>query len=227
MKSIILTGVSRGLGKALHKHLVCEKYAADQKIFISRNFSCESNGGSLSSYIALDFSDLIQNLGAMRIDPMSEYVVFINNAGTVEPIGAATGINPSDLQSSMNINCLAPLQLAQYLTLLTQKANQRLFILNVSSGATNRPVKGWLAYCVSKVSAKMAFDVLAAENEHVEVLHFDPGVMDTDMQVLIRSQPRIIMPDVEIFHRYKTEKKLKAPSVVAKEIIKIIEGFKL
>lgn len=227
MKSIILTGISRGLGEALHEHLAREQYAVDQKIFISRNNSCEPYGTSLSSYIALDFSDIIQNLSAIQIDPSSKYVVFISNAGTVEPIGAATNINPYDLQHSINVNCLAPLQLAQHLASLTQKANQRLFILDVSSGAANRPVKGWLAYCVSKVSAKMAFDVLAAENEHVEVLHFDPGVMDTDMQVLIRSQPKSVMPDVEDFHRYKTEKKLKTPSAVAKEIIEIIEGFKL
>lgn len=225
MKSIVLTGVSRGLGNALHNVFAFEESLKDQKIFISRNISAELKRSSTADYISLDFSYLLQDVGLIQIDSRSKCIIFINNSGTIEPIGQAAQMLPGELEKSMHVNCLAPLQLAQHLTLVSQAAGIKLFIIDVSSGAANRPIRGWLAYCMSKAAAKMALDVIAAENEHVEVLHFDPGVMDTDMQTLVRSQSVSNMPDVDLFKKLKADQKLKDTSEVAKELLKIVKGL--
>lgn len=123
----------------------------------------------------------------------------------------------------MRINCLAPLMIANFLTKTAQAQGRPLLVLDVSSGAACRPIRGWQAYCTSKAAYKMGLDVLAAENSHIQVVHFDPGVMDTSMQALIRAQHVESMPEVEVFRSYREKGTLKAPFTVATELIELIE----
>ncbi len=69
----------------------------------------------------------------------------------------------------------------------------------------------------------MGFDVLVAENSHVQVVHFDPGVMNTSMQRVIRAQQVAEMPEVEAFRAYREDGLLKAPHTVATELINLIK----
>ncbi|MEE1949595.1 SDR family NAD(P)-dependent oxidoreductase [Pseudomonas alcaligenes] len=222
MNSIILTGASRGLGRELHKLLALDELPFGQRIFITRKPLAEAHASHL--YIQADLEQLDDLNISLDIAPDSKVVVFINNAGTIEPIGKAVDVSALSIESALRINCLGPLSLAQQLAVETREIGARLFILNVSSGAARRPIKGWMGYCVSKAAAVMAFDVLAAENDHVEVLHFDPGVMDTDMQSHIRQQSAEIMPDVEIFRGFKADYALKTPQEVAEQIVSIVRS---
>ncbi|WP_305463975.1 hypothetical protein [Photobacterium leiognathi] len=72
---------------------------------------------------------------------------------------------------------------------------------------------------MSKAGIKMFFDVIAKENDFVEVEHFDPGVIDTAMQEKIRSSGRDMMPDVDSFKKFQQEGKLKKPEDVAAQLI--------
>lgn len=220
MNSIILTGASRGLGHELHKLLVLDDLPSGQRIFISRRPLAEAHASH--RYIQTDLGQQDGLKISLDIAPDSKVVVFINNAGTIEPIGKAVDVPALGIESALRINCLGPLSLAQQLAVETREIGARLFIFNISSGAARRPIKGWMAYCVSKAAAVMAFDVLAAENDHVEVLHFDPGVMDTDMQSHIRQQAAEFMPDVELFREFKTSHALKSPREVAEQIVSIM-----
>ncbi|XP_010793536.1 sepiapterin reductase b isoform X2 [Notothenia coriiceps] len=40
----------------------------------------------------------------------------------------------------------------------------------------------WVLYCTAKAARNMMFSVLAKEQQHVKVLSYSPGPMDTDMQ---------------------------------------------
>lgn len=220
MNSIIVTGANRGLGQELHNMLVQENLPLAKCFFVSRKPVSELHEGC--EYIQADFGKQ-EELGLnMDIEPDTKNVVFISNAGTIEPIGKAESLLSSDLERALRVNCMGPLALSQQLVIKTRKVGARLFVLNVSSGAAHRPIKGWLAYCASKAAAVMALDVLAAENDHVKVLHFDPGVMDTDMQSHIRRQSVDVMPDVALFQEFKNEQALKSSREVAVKIISIV-----
>lgn len=219
MNSIILTGASRGLGYELHELLVSEILPAGQRIFISRKPFSEARNGY--QYIQEDLERQGGPEKDLDIVTGSKVVLFISNAGTIEPIGKAVETSIFSMESALRVNCLGPLMLAQKLAVKTRNMGARLIILNVSSGAARRPIKGWMAYCVSKAAAIMALDVLAAENEHVTVLHFDPGVMDTKMQGYIRLQTTDDMPDVELFKEFSTNNTLRSPREVAEQIISI------
>src|SRR3546814_9905713 len=62
-------------------------------------------------------------------------------------------------------------------------------VINVSSGAAERPRQGWSAYCAGKVGLAMITRSLALETEGrgLRVFGFRPGIVDTEMQVTIRA----------------------------------------
>lgn len=220
MNSIILTGANRGLGREIHNLFGQAKIPLVKCTFVSRKPVSEPHEGC--EYIQADFCTMGEGDLNVDIGPMTKNVVFISNAGTIEPIGKAESIQAADMERALRVNCMGPLTIAQQLTVKTREVGAHLFVLNVSSGAAHRPIKGWMAYCVSKAATVMALDVLAAENDHVRVQHFDPGVMNTDMQDHIRSQTVDVMPDVSLFQGLKNDQALKSPYEIAENIISIV-----
>ena len=221
MNSIILTGSNRGLGKEIHDLLICGKNFDNKYYFISRN--PVPNPDSRYEYLGIDFNRIDKIESLINLDSSNEAVVLINNASTIDPIEKSCNLVLSELENTIRVNCIAPLGLARALAIRTEEINAKLLIINITSGASKRPIQGWMAYCVSKAAAVMALDVLALENRHVKLIHFDPGVMDTDMQRMIRLQLPDTMPDVNTFKKFKDELLLKQPREVAKKILSIIK----
>lgn len=217
MNSIILTGANRGLGREIHDILVNSNSISADCTFISRKPVEEPH--LQCKYIQLDFMDMEYQNFKLNVAPETKTVIFISNAGTIEPIGKSAAISVAEMEKALRINCTGPLALAQRLSLKAKERDARLHIINISSGAAHHPVKGWMAYCASKAAALMALDVLALENSHVTVQHFDPGVMDTDMQRHIRDQSEESMPDVGLFQDFKNNHALKSPREVAENIV--------
>lgn len=218
MKSIVVTGTTRGLGRAIHEQLVVSCCPDDQKIFISRRVTERVSEDGRLCYLDRDLGDPAMDVTGVAIDARATAIVFVSNAAVVGTIRQALRADPKDLMHALQVHCVAPLRLAQHLACVAQERGIPLHILNVSSGAASRPVPGWMDYCVSKAAAVMALDVLDSENDHVKVLHFNPGVMDTEMQATIRAADARDMPDVEQYRQLKTEGGLKAPEAVAAEV---------
>lgn len=222
MNSIILTGANRGLGHSLHKLLI-QGDIPGQHIFISRKTI--SDRCNNYRYLQLDLGHVDNEKLSFNIPPECRNVILISNAGTINPIGKSAEITIQEMEYSLHVNCFGPLYISQHLVKKTKEIGARLFILNISSGAADHPIKGWMAYCVSKAASKMALDVLASENDHVNVTHFDPGVIDTDMQAHIRQQSLDTMPDVTLFQEFKKNNKLRKPQEVAEQIANILKDF--
>lgn len=220
MKTIILTGANRGLGKAIHDLLISKDYDGYNKIFTSRvkKFN-EANINSKADYLEVDLSDDFIDCSRINIEPHTRQIVLINNAGVIEPIDQAIKIPITSIKQSMNINFLSPLQLIKHLALEAHQIKSSLLIVNISSGAANRPIQGWVSYCSGKAAIKMAIDVIVEENKNVDVIHFDPGVMDTCMQEIIRSKTKSEMQEVDVFTGFKNSNLLKNPVDVAKDVL--------
>jgi NAD(P)-dependent dehydrogenase (short-subunit alcohol dehydrogenase family) len=214
----VVTGVTRGLGRAIYDGLLSTWCAGDQKIFISRGIVPRVSANGLVHEVARDLAQPDFDVSGITIHPRATQIVFVSNAAVIGPIVRATEATTQDLLHSVQVNVAAPLRLAQHLASLAQARGVGLHILDVSSGAASRPIAGWLYYCVGKAAAVMALDVLAAENSHVQVTHFNPGVMDTEMQATIRAATEHDMPDVEQYRQLKAQGVLKPPAAVAAEV---------
>jgi benzil reductase ((S)-benzoin forming) len=191
---VVLTGPTSGLGLSLYDLLQqhntplvaigreIERLAASQpaqgtSVFVEADFASTEDLQWLADSVAA-FEELL-NLHPDRI------AILINNAGTIEPIQPATDLEPKALQQAMQVNCTSPVALASSLSRSALKSNRRLKIVNITTGAAKRPIAGWLAYCASKAACRMALDTLALEAD-IELVHCDPGVIDTQMQAIIR-----------------------------------------
>jgi NAD(P)-dependent dehydrogenase (short-subunit alcohol dehydrogenase family) len=61
--------------------------------------------------------------------------------------------------------------------------------VNLSSGAARGPMEGWSAYCAGKAGLAMITRAVHKEfgAQGIRIFGFAPGVVDTDMQAVIRA----------------------------------------
>jgi len=218
MKNIILTGISRGLGQCLFRSLLS---LPDMNVFgVGRAFPKGTEARYSHIYWDLRKADDMPRLDTTIV---REPLLFINNAGTVEPIGDIGELSEEALCQAAQINFVSPMLFCNQLVGLCRKKRQKLKIINISTGAANYPIVGWSAYCSTKAAFKMFLDVLAEQEKGgscVEVIHVDPGVMDTGMQEKIRAADEKSFPRLAEFQAFKAEGKLRRPEEVAESIIR-------
>jgi benzil reductase ((S)-benzoin forming) len=101
------------------------------------------------------------------------------------------------------------------------------FLVNVSSGAATRPYVGWAAYGGAKAAVEMITEVVARE-EHASGLRayaLSPGLVDTDMQALIRSTPEKDFPSVGRFRQVHEDGSFNSPAWVTRFILdRLVNG---
>ena len=223
MKLLLITGGSRGLGRAL-----CEEFQLrDYKILeFSRSAPHEYS-------IRIDLADPEKSrlIVANAIQPMDssqlQELIVINNAGTLEPIGPTSGKPYSDLMKNMNTNYVSAVLVLTEIITKFQAAACRKVIVNISSGAALKGRAGWSLYCAAKAGMENFIRALALEQKAQPQpfipINIDPGVIDTEMQALIRETPPADFPELERFVQLKKQGSLVPPDKVAAAIIRILE----
>ena len=217
MKVVIITGVSRGLGKEILKLLLT---TSNKIVCIGRVFP-EMEFMKNTMFIKQDMSDDFSSVTSLDlgIDENTQEVVFINNAGTIEPISYVGHFTQLDIKNSTRVNFIYPVCITNNLISICRENNINLRILNITTGATKSPFAGWSLYCSTKVAMKMFFECLVLENKKISVKHIDPGVMNTGMQETIRNAPKEYFPKKDKFINFKHNNQLKQPRQVARIIL--------
>jgi len=222
MKLALITGGSKGLGKAL-----VELYA--DLGWEVREFS---RSGAGSNHVDCDFSDasgcaaVLQLTFAELATRSWSEVVLINNVGTLDPIGPVALTEPVLWRAHIQINISSCVTAAGlFLKTFTADAGDRS-IVNISSGAAATPYYGWSLYCASKAALETFTQCLALEQVEqpnpVSVIAVRPGVIDTDMQSAIRSQDPQHFKDKAKFVRLKSELLLLSPDEAARKVHAVI-----
>ena len=217
MIHVLITGASSGLGSSLYSALHSEKISTT---VIGRRPPEDLR--VQDDFILMDLSNEVQ----FSYTPVKDVfrVVFLSNAGVIEPIGMAETVDAKALNASYCTNYLSPFLIAGELARAVRQLDLDLHIVNISSGAANRAIAGWSAYCAGKAAIKIALDCMAAENSRITVQHIDPGVIDTDMQRTIRSSEARLDSNRQYFTTLYREGHLKQPKVAAAEILEKIGG---
>ena len=139
-------------------------------------------------------------------------IIFINNAGIIAPIGKLSELDFEEFEKNVYVNYLSPIKLIFYLSRLANKIK----ILNISSGAADKPVNCWASYNSTKAATKTFFNTIGLEN-NTSVINIDPGVIDTNMQREIRNKSKQYK-NLQYFVELNNNKMLRKPSDVANEI---------
>jgi len=218
MTHIFISGASSGLGSSLYNELIKKDVIIT---VIGRKPPLELR--PKDNFILMDLSQKIEI--KLTIDRNASKIIFISNAGIIEPIKLATDVDIDLLKINHQVNFVGPFMIAKELTKITSKKNINLHIINISSGASNKAIGGWSAYCSSKAAVKIALDCLEKENNHVNIEHINPGGLDTEMQKKIRSSDEKDMQNRQDFINLYKEGLLKKPKLAASEIVDQVEKY--
>lgn len=165
-------------------------------------------------------------LATLGREPMDEILV-INNAGTLDPIGPASRKAEDAVLANLNTNFTSAVLFLAELVEKYQTTPCRKVVVNVTSGAAQKGYAGWSLYCAAKAGMENFIRALAIEQKAEPypfiAINVDPGVIDTDMQALIRSSSLADFPDVERFIERKKQGVLASPARVAAAILRILE----
>jgi NAD(P)-dependent dehydrogenase (short-subunit alcohol dehydrogenase family) len=181
----VLTGASRGLGRALAHGLAEDGYAL---VVGARD------GGALESAVAgLPADTVVTAVPGDITDPAHREALakaanalggpdlLINNAGTLgaSPLPAIADYPLDGLRDALEVNVVAPLALTQ--ELLPALREHGGAVLCVTSDAAVEAYAGWGGYGAAKAALEQACAVLAAEEVTVRVWRVDPGDLRTAM----------------------------------------------
>lgn len=189
-KGVLITGASRGLGRALALSLA---RAGARLVLVGRDpdpldqtvSAIEQSGGTAHA-IAADVGDkqaiyAIAGQAAALVGPID---VLINNASTLgpTPLRLLLDTECEDLEQVLQVNLLGPFRLTKVIA-GSMALRRRGLVINISSDAAVQAYPTWGAYSVSKAALDHLSRIWAEElAEHgVRFLAIDPGEMNTRM----------------------------------------------
>ena len=142
----------------------------------------------------------------------------VNNAGIVQPLAPIADTDPDDWRHSIEVNLFGSFYLVRAAISDLRKHKGR--IVNVSSGAATMALENASAYCTGKAALNHFTRVLAAEEPAVTALTVRPGVVDTDMQAILRNEGDNAMPVEQIayYRQLKERGELEPPQIPARAI---------
>lgn len=232
MKYAIITGASKGLGASLAQRLLkenvgivtvsrtvnneLEQLAKERNLFF-KHFSCDLAD---MNEVETVFTNICELVFAEEV----EELYLFNNAGVIEPIDTVGNLATEKVMLNIQVNLVAPTVITNLL--LNKVKGCKLTVINVTSGAGERPIQGWSTYCSTKAALNMftkttALEQNTANSGHV-IIGYSPGIMDTEMQGKIRSSTAQSFHDVETFKEYKEKGMLRSTEVVADALIDLL-----
>jgi len=230
-KTYVVTGASKGLGRALALALASDGHP----VFALARPSTELDGiGELLASLAPGSRSIECDLSnpasiataACLISEQTTFVAgLVHNAGAIAPVQPMDKVDASDWARSIQVNLVGVQDLTQRIySLLGGEQQSRITV--ISSGASLRPIGSWSAYCVAKAGLDMWSRCVAEEGRanNISSISIAPGVVDTSMQKEIRSVPSEDFPSLKTFLDLHENGHLASSETVASQLFPLVTG---
>ena len=231
----IVTGASRGLGAALVERLAVPGQVvlgiarrndpAQIERARERGARVEQWNADLAApaAVAERLHGWLSAFAAAEVDDAT----LINNAAVLTRIGALETGDAAEIATALRVGLEAPLLLSAAFLRATARWPGRRRILHISSGLGRRAMAGQVPYCAVKAgldhaSRAMALDQ-AQQPNGARVVSLAPGVIDTDMQVALRSADSAGFPDKAMFVGLKESGQLASSDEAAARVMRYLE----
>lgn len=208
-KAVVVTGASRGIGRAISLELANTTPSFYAVVMIARKSdtfdqACaevsEVSGDHQIVKIEADLSDL--DAATDIFDTLEclglEVEILINNAGFTKPASINETLM-ADFERTMRVNLYAPFLLIQTALHRGQPLKQ---IINIASTAGVNGRAGWLSYSASKAAIINMSEVLREELKPfgIEVICLSPGRCATDLRKTLapKEDPSTIMQPEQV-----------------------------
>lgn len=147
----------------------------------------------------------------------------INNAGVIPPLRPLRESTPAHLSHALRVGLEAPMLLCAAFLGATRDWQMPRKVLNVSSGLGRRAMASQAAYCAAKSGMDHFTRCLAMDEalrpHGAQVCSLAPGVIDTDMQVQLRSADASHFPAQGNFEELHHQGKLTPPEDAARRVL--------
>jgi benzil reductase ((S)-benzoin forming) len=189
LKYFIVTGSSRGIGRALSEKLLSPNH---HLFCISRGINNELLSLAESKNVSIDYFDLdlknvqkiddIMNRIIQKIDEsIIQSIYLVNNAAVVKPVEVINEIEPNEIIDHMNINLIAPMLLTSSFIKYTKPFKVDKRVMNISSGLSFNLKPMLSCYSTSKAGLETFVKSIGIEQGDVKIMGFRPGATDTQM----------------------------------------------
>lgn len=185
VKTILVTGVSRGLGHGL---ALAGLQRGDTVLGLGRNSAADLEVRSGFHFACCDVADHGQCATALEtlLGDRDRIDCVILNAGILGPIADMRDQSVDTMRKVMDVNLWANKTL---LDLLLGRGLLISQVVAISSGAAVNGNRGWGGYSLSKAALNMLVKLYAAERPDIHFSALAPGLVDTGMQDQIRALP--------------------------------------
>ena len=186
-RTALITGGSRGLGRALAEGLAAEGWnvvvdGRDPEALERARAAIDAAGPGTVVALPGDVDDPV-HVAALVAAAIGQgrYELLVNNAGTLgpAPMPPVAELHAGDLERALRTNVVAPLRIIQ--ASLPRLRSEHGAVVNITSDAAVEGYEGWGAYGATKAALEQLSRVLAAEEPAVGVYWVDPGDMRTRM----------------------------------------------
>ena len=191
MKNVVITGVSRGLGKELFHHFLSNGYSVygvvrRETSFLKKEMSTFQKGKIILADISNDESiDILQN--EIQDKPID---LLINNAGIGGKAFNLDKVESKEILDLLNVHCLGALRVIKALeTNLLQSENPIVLNMNSRFGSiTRQSNKSYkhlsvsYSYRIAKAAQNMLTNCLKNEFDgRIQFISLHPGKMKTEI----------------------------------------------
>jgi NAD(P)-dependent dehydrogenase (short-subunit alcohol dehydrogenase family) len=217
---VLVTGASRGLGRALATELargnaslsLCARDAARLET-VAAEARTAGAAGVLAVPADIASARDVDRLVAVTLDRYGRIDVLVNNASELgpTPLPFLADAPPQALREVFDVNVFGSFRLTQAV-IGGMLLHDRGLVVNITSDAAVEGYPGWGLYGASKAAVDLLTRVWSAELQGtgVRVVAVDPGDMDTDMH-------RAAEPDAD-------PSSLRSPVDVARALSVLLRG---
>ncbi|KAI8388917.1 uncharacterized protein BYT42DRAFT_491426 [Radiomyces spectabilis] len=200
---VIVTGASKGIGRSVatillkqyNARVVAVARSKDQLEKLREEAATHQKGDDLQIVVG-DVTDenIVKQSVKAAVDKWGQLDGVVANAGVLEPVATvAEGLVEDWKRRLFEVNVFSVIRLVQEaLPLLRQSKGS---IIMVSSGAASKGYRAWGAYGSSKAALNHLASTLSVEEPDVTTIALRPGVVDTEMQGLLRAIGKDAMKD--------------------------------
>ena len=221
----VVTGASRGIGAGLAEHFadrgmrlgLCARTVPSVPPVRLGSFGADA----VVSAVDVRDADAVDAFGDEVVRRFGRIDLWVNNAGVLDPIGPLADADSAALARHLDTNVLGVVHGSATFARHVRSRAGTGSLVNLSSGAATSPRRGWAVYCASKAAVEMLTEVVGLEERDSGLLAYAvaPGVVDTDMQALIRATPAESFPDVERFRQLVDDEGFATSEWVARCIL--------
>ncbi|WP_298629061.1 SDR family NAD(P)-dependent oxidoreductase [uncultured Thermus sp.] len=227
-RTLILTGASRGIGRALALELARSGYdlvlnarsegPLRQVAEEVRALGVRAEAVAGSAGQAKVAQELVR-----KAEALGGFYGYIHNAGVLHPGPLVYELAEPLFLEVLEANLIAGYQLARFAYPLLRPRGEGV-VVYVGSGAAESNLPGIGAYAVAKAAEEHLAKQLAAEVPEITCFVYRPGVVETDMQRQAREAQGSAAPVLhQVFRGYKEEGLLLTPERAAEALVRLLQ----